>query len=66
MHLKINGEVRELPDELTIAALLERLTLPIERVAVERNRELVHRGSFAEVVLQDGDELEIVRIVGGG
>ncbi len=66
MRLKINGEVREFSDDLTLSVLLEKLGLPSARMAVERNRALVRRDTYSSVRLQDGDELEIVQLVGGG
>jgi thiazole synthase len=49
-----------------VAALLRHLELRPERVAVELNRELVPRGRHAETPLGEGDELEVVTLVGGG
>ena len=44
----LNGELREVPESLTLAALLDWLKLPGDRVAVERNREIVPRSTWAE------------------
>lgn len=66
MRITLNGEAREITDDLTIAALLEELKLRPNYVAVERNRELVPRRLLAEVRLADGDALEVVTLVGGG
>jgi sulfur carrier protein len=66
VKVKINGEVREVPDGLTIRALLDTLGLPGERVAVEVNTEVVRRARHTEHHLLDGDEVEIVTFVGGG
>ena len=66
MHLKINGEDKEIADGLTIAALLEELQIRAARVVVERNREIVPRDHFGNIALGDGDVLEIVHFVGGG
>ncbi|MEE9219392.1 MAG: sulfur carrier protein ThiS [Acidobacteriota bacterium] len=66
MRLKLNGEAREVPEHTTLMALLSSLGLRAEQVAVEHNRTIVHRRQFASIRLRDGDELEIVRIVGGG
>lgn len=66
MTLTVNGEEHHLPCGLTVADLLERLSLHRGRIAVERNREILPRGRFSEVVLHDGDRLEIVHFVGGG
>jgi thiamine biosynthesis protein ThiS len=66
LEIVINGEPRQVDDGLTLAALLQRLDMKPRYVAVERNRELVPRGRHAECVLQPGDEVEIVTLVGGG
>ena len=66
MQIRINGEDKQIADGLTVAQLLDELSLEPTRVAVERNKELVRRTTFAEAALSDGDELEIVTLVGGG
>jgi thiamine biosynthesis protein ThiS len=66
MKIKVNGEEREVPEGFTLLALLESLGLHPSRVAVERNLEVVPREKYAETVLEEGDELEIVHFVGGG
>jgi len=66
MEILINGERRQLPSLMTVAALVELLGYAGKRIAVERNGEIVPRGRHADVVLSDGDRLEIVVAVGGG
>jgi sulfur carrier protein len=64
--LTINGEPRSFEDSLTVSELIEQLRLSGKRIALERNGEIVPRGSFASQRLADGDRLEIVVAVGGG
>lgn len=64
--ITLNGESRELPVGTSISALAEGIGLDPAKVAVERNREIVPRSTLANVILADGDELEIVHFVGGG
>ncbi len=66
MQLTINGEAHQVPDGLSVRALIEHLGLIDGPVAVERNREVVPRAEHPSVLLADGDELEIVHFVGGG
>ncbi|MBN1852897.1 MAG: sulfur carrier protein ThiS [Pirellulales bacterium] len=66
MHLTVNGTTYDLPDQATVAMLLERMDLNVAHVAVERNRELVPRREHATTALSDGDQIEIVTFVGGG
>ena len=64
--IKINGETRQIPEALTVAGLLEQLGYAGERIAVERNGEIVPRSRYAETQLDAGDRLEIVGAGGGG
>lgn len=62
----INGESHEIPDGLTVAALLERVGMRSDRVAIERNRDILPRARWAETQVQASDSFEIVQLVGGG
>ncbi len=62
----INGEPRRVPAGQSIAALVETLGLNPAKVAVERNLEIVPRSTLADVLVHEGDRLEIVHFVGGG
>jgi thiamine biosynthesis protein ThiS len=66
MKLQINGEQRDLCDELTVATLIEHLGMKPDRVAVELNLEIVPRAQWQATSLKDGDKLEVVHFVGGG
>ena len=64
--IHVNGEHRRVREGITLAELAGELGLAPEKVAVERNLEVVPRSTLAEVTVEDGDELEIVHFVGGG
>ncbi|MFZ3222791.1 MAG: sulfur carrier protein ThiS [Rugosibacter sp.] len=66
MEIIVNGEALNLPDGVTVSALLESRQLSGKRVAVERNGEIVPKGRHAETQLVAGDHIEIVVAVGGG
>lgn len=66
MNLSINGEPREVPTGTTVAGLLTLLEIHVPHVAVERNLEVVPRALHGETELADGDQLEVVTLVGGG
>jgi thiazole synthase len=66
ISIQLNGETRTIEAGLSVAQLAERIGLNPAKVAVERNREIVPRSTLASVILEDGDELEIVHFVGGG
>ncbi len=64
--VSINGEARQFPQTLSIAALLQEMGLTGKRVALERNGDIVPRSTFPTQQLSDGDRIEIVVAVGGG
>jgi thiamine biosynthesis protein ThiS len=64
--LTVNGEKRELEGPVRLTAFLETLDFNPRHVAVAHNGAVLQREKWSEVTLQDGDILEIVRMVGGG
>jgi thiamine biosynthesis protein ThiS len=66
MIVTINGERRETPENLTVAGLLAHLGMPENRVAIERNRDILPRARWHETCVQPNDTFEIVQFVGGG
>ncbi|RDV06056.1 sulfur carrier protein ThiS [Sphingorhabdus pulchriflava] len=64
--ITINGEPRRVSAGLSVAGLVAELGLNPKKVAVERNLEIVPRSRHGEVMIADGDQLEIVHFVGGG
>ena len=66
MQILVNGVAREVPEQMTVWALLTELGWAERRVAVECNGEIVPRSTYATVTLAAGDRLEIIQAVGGG
>jgi len=66
MTVIINGERREVPDGLTVIGLLEHLGMRKDRVAIERNLDILPRAQWQETRVQPSDSFEIVQFVGGG
>lgn len=64
--LQVNGETRTCPPQTPLPQLLEQLGLNPRLVAVEYNGEILHRQYWSETQMKEGDNLEIVTIVGGG
>ena len=66
IELTVNGKPRTAPEGLTLLEYLQSLEINPQIVAVEYNGDILKRQRYAETVLQAGDRLEIVRMVGGG
>jgi sulfur carrier protein len=66
LTIRLNGEPHEIAGPVTISALLAALNIDPRIVAVEHNVVVVKRHQYDATVVRDGDEIEIVRFVGGG
>jgi len=66
MNIQLNGQSREVADGSTVAKLLGELGVAQPHVAVELNREVVPRAQHGDILLHEGDRLEVVTLVGGG
>jgi sulfur carrier protein len=66
LYIHVNGESQELPDGLSLEDLVQRLSLPAARIAIELNKNVARRAEWATTILADGDRVEIVHFVGGG
>jgi thiamine biosynthesis protein ThiS len=64
--ITLNGERFEVDAPLSVNALLAKLEIDPRRVAVEHNLEILKRDRFSDVIVGEGDRLEIVNFVGGG
>ncbi len=64
--LKVNGKEVEFKKGQTLLSFLEEKNLELGKIVVEYNAEIMAREKWGEVVLKDGDELEVISFVGGG
>lgn len=66
MLITLNGEHYEIDRPLSVIELLTRLDIDPRRVAIEHNLAIIKRHTFSDVIVGDGDTVEIVNFVGGG
>jgi thiamine biosynthesis protein ThiS len=66
IEITVNGDSQQVPDGLDVPRLLAHLNIRAERVAIERNLEILPRANWAETQVAPGDRYEIVHLVGGG
>jgi sulfur carrier protein len=66
MRIVLNGDPTDVPDALSVQGLLDHLGLDGRLVAVELNRVVVRRATYATTTIDAGAEVEIVKFVGGG
>jgi thiamine biosynthesis protein ThiS len=66
MEITVNGEKQELTNQITVAQLLEKLGIDPEAVVIERNLDILSLNDHGKTVLEEGDSIEIIRMVDGG
>ena len=66
MTIRLNGEPYEIAAPLTISDLLASLDIDHRRVAVEHNLIVIKRDRYGTTIVDNGDEIEVVNLVGGG
>tara|TARA_B100001758_G_C18000019_1_gene397567 strand:+ start:198 stop:404 length:207 start_codon:yes stop_codon:yes gene_type:complete len=66
MEITLNGEKITLETGSNIVNLIDKLDLDADKLAIERNLEIVPKSKFAMTIIEEGDKLEIVHFIGGG
>ena len=66
IKIKLNGKTSTINDKTTLSKLLNELKVPIKKVAIEMNREIVNKKKLNSIKLKNNDVLEIVHFIGGG
>jgi len=66
MQIQLNGSTKTITEATTVAGLVQELGVPLTSVVIELNRAILQPDSYATVLLQNNDQVEIIRFVGGG
>tara|TARA_Y100001970_G_C14192753_1_gene836318 strand:+ start:1479 stop:1697 length:219 start_codon:yes stop_codon:yes gene_type:complete len=66
IKIKINGKISIIQENLTLESYIKRLKVPLKKVAIELNHEIVNKNSFKKIKLKKNDRIEIVHFIGGG
>ena len=66
IKIKANGKVKSIPDNYKIADLIKNLKIPIKKVAIELNQEIIDKKNINKINLKNNDKIEIVHFIGGG
>ena len=66
IKIKVNGKSRSIIDKLTLYELINDLKIPIKKVAIELNKEIINKKEIKKIKLENNDVIEIVHFIGGG
>ena len=60
IKIKINGKIKTITDKLTLYELINDLKIPITKVAIELNKEIINKKEIKKIKLENNDVIEIV------
>ena len=66
IKIKINGKLSTIDNDLSLSNYLKSLKIPIKKVAIELNQEIVDKNDLKKIKLKKNDKIEIVHFIGGG
>jgi len=66
IKIKINGKLSTIQHNTTLYSYLKKLKVPLKKVAIELNREIVNKNYVKKIKLKKNDKIEIVHFIGGG
>jgi len=66
IKITVNGKQMTVNLKFSLKNLIDKLELPIKKVAIELNREIVNKKRLSKIILKSGDKIEIVNFIGGG
>ena len=66
IRIKINGKFSTISENLSLSNFLKQLKIPIKKVAIELNQEIIDKNKISKINLKKNDKIEIVHFIGGG
>ena len=66
IKIKLNGKEKQIPENFKIDKLINDLKIPIKKVAIELNQEILDKKKLHKIELKQNDKIEIVHFIGGG
>ena len=66
IKIKINGKIKSINQDYNLSLLLKNLKIPLNKVAIELNEEIIDKKKISKIKLNKNDKIEIVHFIGGG
>jgi thiamine biosynthesis protein ThiS len=66
IKIKVNGKIKSINENNNLLNLINSLKIPIKKVAIELNEEIVDKTKLRKITLKKNDKIEIVHFIGGG
>jgi sulfur carrier protein len=66
IKIEVNGKVKSISDNFSVSDLVKNLKIPLKKVAIELNQEIIDKKNISKISLKKNDKIEIVHFIGGG
>ena len=66
IKIKLNGKIKMVSENLSVQNLVNKFKIPVKKVAIELNEEILNKKILKKVKLKKNDKIEIVHFIGGG
>ena len=66
IEIKVNGKFKQVAENYKISDLVKDLKIPLKKVAIELNQEIIDKKKISKIILKKEDKIEIVHFIGGG
>jgi len=66
IEIKVNGKIKSIPKDYKVSNLLRDINIPLKKVAIEINQEIIDKKKIDKIILKKNDKIEIVHFIGGG
>ena len=66
IKIKLNGKYIKIKEEITLLDLIKKTKVPLNKVAIELNQEIVNKKTLSKIKLKNSDKIEVVHFIGGG
>ena len=66
IKIKINGKIKSINQDSNLSTVLKNLKIPLNKVAIELNEEIIDKKKVSKIKLKKNDKIEIVHFIGGG
>ena len=66
IKIKINGNIKKIEENTRLSNLINTLKIPLKKVAIELNQEIIDKKKLNKIILKENDKIEVVHFIGGG
>ena len=66
IKIRVNDKLKMINENTNLSKLLDKLKIPLKKVAIELNQEIIDKKKIVKIYLKNNDKIEIVHFIGGG